>query len=104
MLRNIYGRYVNHRELYPLLGLDPNGHLPRAGFQTKTLSRGDRTVFFKCEPTNYDPGQGRTSAHRVKFLCDCRRWIPFGRAGQHLAACKTYIAIEAARASKGVTL
>lgn len=86
MLRNEYGRFVQHHELYPLLDLKRGAHLPDEGFM-KSLRVGLRVVTYKCEPIGV-PGQ------RVKFACDCGRWIPFGRAGQHLRACSAYRAEE----------
>lgn len=95
MIRNRYGRWVNQPELYELLGLKPGAHLPPGGFD-KTLRVGRRVVEYRCEPESGEPGRRAAKPQRVKFLCDCGRWIPFGRAGQHLAACEPYKRTEAA--------
>lgn len=84
MLRNYHGWFVQHNELYELLGLNPKRHLPDEGFE-KTIRVGRRVVTYRCEPATAE-----SKGHRVKFLCDCGRWIPFGRAGQHLRVCADY--------------
>jgi hypothetical protein len=85
MIRNKYGRYVDHYEMYELLGLNPKAHLPKFGFR-KAIRVGERVIEFICEPARTD--ERNSSKHRIKFQCDCGRWIPFGRASQHLPACK----------------
>jgi hypothetical protein len=95
MIRNSYGRWVNQPELYQLLGLSPTAHLPKEGFE-KALRVGQRVTLYRCEPAG-EPGRRVGKPQRVKFQCDCGRWIPFGRAGQHLAACERYQAHEAER-------
>jgi hypothetical protein len=100
MLRNSYGQFMNHNELFHRLGLKPSGHLPKQGFE-QTIEG----VKFRCDPapepklvpkairhwdnknqvhrytTELRPQ--KRSTHRVKYLCDCGKWIPFGRAFQH---------------------
>jgi hypothetical protein len=80
MLKNAYGRYLQHHELYPLLGLKPGQHLPYYGFEV--IVRG---VHLRCDPASQ---KGRRSKHRLKVLCSCGRYIPFGRYGQHHKACQ----------------
>ena len=86
MLKNQHGYYLNHNELFPLLGLRPNGHLPKEGF-TKTV----QGVEFICDPAP-EPEMKRSwgrlvpaksSKHRIRYFCECGRWIPYGRASQH---------------------
>ena len=79
MLKNRYGRYMQWHELYPLLGVHGRV-LPKSGFATEIQG-----VWFECAPAS---GDGRRSKHRVKYFCKCGKMIPFGRAGQHLKACK----------------
>jgi hypothetical protein len=89
MLRNSRGHFLQHHELYPLLGIEGRAkRLPDAGFE-KSIRVGLRAVTYRCDPIG-SPG------HRLRFLCDCSRWIPFGRAGQHLARCDTYERTERA--------
>lgn len=89
MLRNHRGHFLQHHELYPLLGIEGRAkRLPDAGFET-TIRVGLRAVTYRCDPIG-SPG------HRLRFLCDCERWIPFGRAGQHLARCDSYERTERA--------
>jgi hypothetical protein len=88
MLKNDHGHYMNHAELFPLLGLRPNGHLPKQGFTTTVQG-----VTFKCDPApepqlvrkwyNGQLSPKKFSKHRVRYLCNCGAWIPYGRAGQH---------------------
>jgi hypothetical protein len=89
MLRNSHGYFLQHHELYPLLGIEGRAkRLPDTGFE-RTFRAGLRTVTYRCDPIGA-PG------HRVRFHCDCGRWIPFGRAGQHLARCAVYHRVETA--------
>jgi hypothetical protein len=75
MLKNQWGRYLQHHELYPKLGIEGT-ILPKEGF-TKEIEG----VLFRCTPAN-------GGKHRIQFECKCGKWIPFGRAGQHLKACR----------------
>jgi hypothetical protein len=85
MLRNERGWFLQNHELYPLLGIQAGGKLPREGFDPKEV----QGVLFKCEPARAprytDRGRRvKVSKHRLLYLCrECERWIPFGRAGQH---------------------
>ncbi len=88
MIRNSRNQYVHWHELYPLLGLNPKEHLPREGFE-KEVEYNGRVVKYKCSPAStINPGVRGGKPQRVTFECDCGRWIPFGRAGQHIRACK----------------
>lgn len=82
MLRDKNGYYIDHRTLYPLLGLNKGSHLPRDGF-TQVV----QGVTYRCDPIVQADGK-KSSRHRLRFLCNCDRWIPFGRASQHIPACK----------------
>lgn len=75
MLRNQWGRYLQSHELLPLLGIR---RLPIEGFHEREI----QGVTFRCEPA-----RSGSRHHRVKYLCTCGRWIPYGRAGQHSKAC-----------------
>jgi len=74
---------MQQHELYPLLGIPAGGHLPADGWLCREVTHEGYTRNFKCAPATTD---GRRSKHRVKYLCTCGEWIPFGRAGQHLKA------------------
>lgn len=86
--------FMQHHELYPILEF--------GGFMTsgKLHPEGGRTVI-NGVPIRIDPAapaifnqRGRkvkVSTHRVFAECDCGRWVPFGRLGQHRQACHTYI-------------
>jgi hypothetical protein len=76
MLRNKHGWYLQHHELYPLLGIE-GSILPKEGFGPRVV----QGVTFICRPAGTD---GRRSPHRLFYLCkECDRLIPFGRAFQH---------------------
>jgi hypothetical protein len=79
MLKDKRGYFLNHHALYRKLGLDPAKHLPVDGFEPRWCDG----VLFKCEPE-------LGGKHRIKFMCACSQWIPFGRAGQHMRACGKY--------------
>jgi hypothetical protein len=68
---------INHTNLYPLLGINAGGHLPKEGFPPREING----VMFKCDPA--PKTEGKSSKHRVRYLCSCGKWIPFGRAIQH---------------------
>lgn len=70
------GRFMQHFQLYPLLGIKSGDHLPREGF-SKEIGGVAITVLPAA-------GKGRRSSHRVMVHCTCGRKIPFGRMGQHL--------------------
>jgi hypothetical protein len=72
MLKNRNGWFLQHHELYPLLGFEAGQHLPADGFEAREV----QGVMFKCDPA-------LAGRHRLRYLCDCNRWIPFGRAAQH---------------------
>lgn len=93
MLRNQWGRYLQHHELYPLLGI-PGSTLPDAGLY-KAIRTGLRVVEYTCTPVGVSASSSPRGGHRLKFRCDCGRWIPFGRAGQHLPKCEAYARTEA---------
>ena len=83
MLRNQYGRFMQHHELYPVLAAAGTGIvgsiLPKHGFDVTVQG-----VRFVCDPS---PGLfRRATPHRLKFECRCGKLIPFGRASQHLKA------------------
>jgi len=74
-LKNKNGWWMQHHEIYPLLGLRVGQHLPPDGF--------DRVVNglrFICEPASETPRR----PHRLFVQCTCDRLIPFGRIGQHI--------------------
>jgi hypothetical protein len=76
MLKNANGWYLQHHELYPLLGVE-GAKLPANGFGPREV----QGVTFICRPAS---GDGRQSPHRLFYLCkECNRLIPFGRADQH---------------------
>lgn len=76
-LKNARGWWMQHHELYPLIGLKPGQHLPKEGFNHIV-----GTTLVRCEPAT---NNGRRSKHRIKVDCPkCGRLIPFGRIGQHL--------------------
>ncbi len=80
-IREVWGHYPDVRELYPLLGLLPNHHLPEAGLPVTDV----RGVWFRCDPAT---GGGRRGPHRVRYLCvPCDTWVPFGRSMQHKCRC-----------------
>jgi hypothetical protein len=85
MLKNGNGWFLQSYELMPLLGFQPGSHLPSEGFEPRMING----VTFKCEPAKaprYN-GNGRrvkVSKHRLFYLCTCMKWIPTGRASQHL--------------------
>lgn len=77
MIKNERGRYLNHFELMPLLGFEHGAHLPKEGFAP-----------IKVQGQNFDCLPANGGKHRIRFECQfCLKWIPFGRAGQHLKAC-----------------
>jgi hypothetical protein len=85
MLKNSYGRFMQSHELLPVLGFKPGSHLPREGFGPMEV----QGVTFVCEPANPSfvntyGGTVSSSKTRLFYLCSCRKWIPCGRAGQHL--------------------
>lgn len=88
MIFNSRGRQVNWNELYPMLGVY-GAKLPSEGF-TRAIRVGSRVVEFRCDPALAPAGRRAGKPQRVKFLCDCGRWIPFGRANQHLRRCEPY--------------
>lgn len=73
-IKTEYGRWMQHHQLYPLLGMKAGDHLPKEGF-TKVID-GVRII---CEPAT-----GARSKHRLKVNCSCGKLIPFGRMGQHM--------------------
>lgn len=76
-LKNERGRYLQHHELYPLLGLKPGQHLPKEGFRIVVQGK-----MYYCDPAQE---KGRRSKHRIKTGCPkCGLLIPFGRMGQHM--------------------
>ena len=80
MLRNSYGRFLQHHELYPKLGLKPGAHLGTNGW-TKEVEG----VLFYCRPIPLRPTGRKSSKHRIFVRCTkCHTLIPFGRIGQHL--------------------
>lgn len=83
MLKNQRGQYMQGWELMPLLGFKTGDHLPKDGWIAKVVELPDgQQVTYTCLPAN-------GGKHRVKFHCKwCAQFIPFGRAGQHIPACK----------------
>lgn len=80
MLRDKYGRQINHFALYPLLGFKHGQHLPKEGFGPRVVvdEQGNESLL-KCEPAS-----GAYAKHRIFYECEsCKRWIPYGRANQH---------------------
>jgi hypothetical protein len=78
MLKNQRGHFMQGWELMPILGFNRGGHLPPEGFGPIEV----HGVTFKCEPA-------LGGKHRVKYFCiPCRKWIPYGRAGQHVKGAK----------------
>lgn len=76
---NARGRYVQHHELYPMLGLKVGQHLPDEGFRKEV----DGKMVY-CDPVQKIAGRN-SSKHRIKIGCDkCGVLIPFGRMGQHM--------------------
>jgi hypothetical protein len=94
MIKNKYGRWMNHDELYPLLGLKPSNPLPDEGFEDRCVwdERGNRHVLFSCSPVDQaKKGKRGGKPQRIKYLCwGCNYWVPFGRAGQHICGSKRY--------------
>jgi hypothetical protein len=85
MLKNSYGRFMQSYELLPKLGFKPGHHLPPEGFGPTEVDG----VTFICEPATSSRvnSYGRTissSKHRLFYLCSCKKWIPCGRASQHM--------------------
>ena len=84
MLRNKHGWYLQHHELYPLLGIE-GSILPAEGFGPREV----QGVTFICRPAGetkvrWDGRKVKVSKHRLFYLCKaCDRLIPFGRAFQH---------------------
>ena len=69
--------FPHHHEMYQMLGLDPNKHLPAEGFDVRQI----QGVSFKCLPKT---DQGRRSKHRLLMECPvCKVYLPFGRYVQH---------------------
>jgi len=73
------GRYPRAWQLLPLLGFSAGGHLPPEGFAPRQVNGSH----LRCVPAT----AGRRK-HRIEYHCGCGRWVPYGRAGQHSAACK----------------
>jgi hypothetical protein len=86
MLRNSRGQFLGASELFPLLGFKRGGHLPSEGFEPREVDG----VMFRCDPAHESKvnSWGRTvgsSKHRIHYLCKaCDKWIPYGRAHQHV--------------------
>jgi hypothetical protein len=89
MLKNQYGRFMQAHELLPLFGIPSGHHLPKEGFGIREI----QGVQFMCrpaaEPRTYEryglQRKVKVSKHRLFYLCkECRAWIPYGRAGQHV--------------------
>jgi hypothetical protein len=83
MLRNARGRFLQSHELFPLLGLKPGVHLPDIGF-TKDV----QGVTFICDPVmaptiKPDGRKVKSSRARIRYICTCLAFVPYGRAGQH---------------------
>lgn len=103
MLKNERSHFMDRNELFQLLGLNPNHHLPTEGLEATIQG-----VKFRCDPAPapalvkknvryWDKNEQmyryrdelrpeKHSRHRVKYLCNCGKWIPFGRAQQHNTA------------------
>jgi hypothetical protein len=77
-LKNKNGWWMQHHELYPLLGLTPGSHLPDQGFTTTVNG-----VYVVVKDKHTGNGV-KSSKHRVYVQCSCDRMIPFGRIGQHI--------------------
>lgn len=85
MIKDQYGRFMQHYHLYPALGIPPGGHLPKEGFAPREIGG----ALFKCEPAKeprvYNGHRVKVSKHRLFVRCDiCDRWLPFGRWSQHI--------------------
>jgi hypothetical protein len=60
-------------ELYPLLGF--TSVIPK-DYSTETLINGVRV--------RVEPGKGSYAKHRIRLLCTCGQWVPYGRQVQHM--------------------
>jgi len=74
--------FMDHYDVSRLLGKNPGNHLPDDGFEL--VHNG---VTIKCEPIVRVPGK-KSSKHRVFYYCACCKFIPLGRAHQHLPHCE----------------
>ena len=74
--------FMDNRDVQNLLGKNRGNHLPDQGFEL--LHNG---VTIKCDPIQRTPGR-KSSKHRVHYFCACCKWIPLGRANQHLPHCE----------------
>lgn len=89
-LKDERGLFMHGWKLYPYLeraGLMKNEKLlPEGGALTVN---GVRLVVSKPPVALYYQGHKvKSSRHRVFAQCDCDKWIPFGRLGQHRKACR----------------
>jgi hypothetical protein len=79
MIKDKYNRWVNHFELYPLLGIPAGGHLPKEGFIKEVQG-----VHIECRPAP-EPKGYKSSKHRLFYVCKtCDQYVPTGRWQQHI--------------------
>lgn len=108
-IKNAHGRYVNHFDLYPMLGFGASQHLPREGFAPREI----QGVLIRCDAAppqimQYDARSGQRkprnqSRHRIRQQCDvCQEWVPFGRVKQHKCLSLTNVRRRLARV--GITI
>lgn len=108
-IKNAHGRYIDHFDLYPLLGFGAGQHLPREGFAPREI----QGVLIKLDPApapivRYDWRSGQLkprnqSRHRIRQQCDvCQEWVPFGRVTQH--KCLSLTNIRRRLAKIGITI
>ena len=74
--------FMDNRDVQEMFGKKRGNHLPDEGFEI--VHNG---VTIKCTPKT--PFNGRKSSkHRVHYFCACCKFIPLGRAHQHLPHCE----------------